>query len=175
MLYTVVLRLPAAAGPRLAARRYATFHALARRVGGVDAHALEMYREYCHCLLASRRNVVDIDKLGDEVFQRASLRPLKSDFPVLNVTATKEPRGIYSRHFADALTLIPTIELLFGKSSGKAGEPVGAPPLRIADIGSGGGFPGIPLAIARPHWRITLVDSVSKKAKVRDCCLYASL
>ena len=53
------------------------------------------------------------------------------------------------RHVADALTLLRLL-------------PAG--PHRLADVGSGGGVPGIPLAIARPDADVTLVESTGKKA-----------
>ena len=69
----------------------------------------------------------------------------------MNLTAVKEAGAAWERHILDALTLLPLL----------AEVPAGA---RLVDIGSGGGVPGIPLAIARPDLRVTLVESTQKKA-----------
>lgn len=69
----------------------------------------------------------------------------------MNLTAIDDPDMAWERHAFDALTLVPLI------SSVPAG-------VRIADIGSGGGLPGIPLAIVRPDLRVTLIESTQKKA-----------
>ncbi len=60
-----------------------------------------------------------------------------------NLTALTDDLSILSLHFADSLTVVPAIQAL---SSGKT--------LRAIDIGTGGGFPGIPLKIALPHLRV---------------------
>jgi 16S rRNA (guanine527-N7)-methyltransferase len=67
-----------------------------------------------------------------------------------NLTAIREPLEMVSHHVLDSLAVIPHLPLQAGAS--------------LADVGSGGGLPGIPLAIARPQWRVTLNDSVEKKA-----------
>lgn len=64
-----------------------------------------------------------------------------------NLTAVRDPQQAISHHLLDALAILPH---------------VGAGPL--LDVGSGGGLPGIPLAIARPDLPVTLVDKVQKKA-----------
>ena len=64
-----------------------------------------------------------------------------------NLTAVKTPEAMITRHLLDSLSVLPYI-------SGP----------HIVDVGSGGGFPGIPIALARPEWQITLVESNSKKA-----------
>ena len=69
----------------------------------------------------------------------------------VNLTAIKDPADAWERHCFDALTLLPCI----------ASVPAGG---RVVDIGSGGGIPGIPLAIARPDLKVTLVESIQKKA-----------
>lgn len=65
-----------------------------------------------------------------------------------NVTAIATPEAIYRRHFLDSLSLA----LVWGDA-----------PQQLIDIGSGGGFPGVPLKILRPELQLTLVDSVGKK------------
>ena len=67
----------------------------------------------------------------------------------MNLTRITDRAQAEVQHVGDSLTLLPFI-------------PIG--PLRIADIGSGGGVPGIPLAIARPEAHFTLVESTKKKA-----------
>src|SRR5438309_9475840 len=65
-----------------------------------------------------------------------------------NLTAIREPLKIVSHHLLDSLAVLPHLP---------AGEHSA-----IADIGSGAGLPGLPLAIARPHWHATLNDSNEK-------------
>lgn len=69
----------------------------------------------------------------------------------MNLTAITDPEIAWERHVLDALTLLPLL----------AGVPAGG---RLVDVGSGGGIPGVPLAIARPDLRITLVEATQKKA-----------
>lgn len=65
----------------------------------------------------------------------------------INLTSIESDREIVIRHFLDSLTPLP-----FVKDS-----------KRLLDIGSGAGFPGIPLKIAAPQLEVTLLDSVEKK------------
>ena len=67
-----------------------------------------------------------------------------------NLTAIREPERMVTHHLLDALAVLPHL-------------PQGAT-MRLLDVGAGGGVPGIPLAIARPGWRLTLIDASSKKA-----------
>jgi 16S rRNA (guanine527-N7)-methyltransferase len=67
-----------------------------------------------------------------------------------NLTAIREPERTVTHHLLDALATLPHLPE--------------AATLRLIDVGSGGGLPGVPLAIARPQWRVTLLDSNRKKA-----------
>lgn len=69
----------------------------------------------------------------------------------MNLTAIVEPAAAWERHALDALSLVPELAAL----------PAGA---RVADLGSGGGVPALPLAIVRPDLAFTLVESTRKKA-----------
>jgi 16S rRNA (guanine527-N7)-methyltransferase len=64
-----------------------------------------------------------------------------------NLTAVRDEAAMVGQHVLDSLAVLPHL----------AGDSV-------ADVGSGGGLPGIPLAIARPDWRVALVESNQKKA-----------
>lgn len=88
----------------------------------------------------------DLDRLG------RFLAMLLDANQQVNLTAIKDPADAWSRHILDALTLLPVL----------AEIPEGA---RVADIGSGGGVPGVPLAIAMPHLHFTLVEATEKKAQ----------
>lgn len=66
-----------------------------------------------------------------------------------NLTAIREPERMITHHLLDALAVLPHLPQGTG--------------LRLLDVGSGGGIPGIPLAIVRPDWHVTLVDAVHKK------------
>jgi 16S rRNA (guanine527-N7)-methyltransferase len=67
-----------------------------------------------------------------------------------NLTAIREPERMITHHLLDSLAVLPHLPSRAG--------------LRMIDIGSGGGLPGIPLAIVRPDWQVTLLDSNFKKA-----------
>lgn len=67
-----------------------------------------------------------------------------------NLTAIRDAEGIRSKHFLDSLTCLPALQ--------------GVPCRRLVDIGTGAGFPGVPLKIAMPQIQLTLVESVGKKA-----------
>jgi len=66
---------------------------------------------------------------------------------VYNLTALRDPEQAISHHLLDSLAILPH---------------VGNGPL--LDVGSGGGLPGIPLAIAKPELSVSMVDTVQKKA-----------
>jgi len=65
---------------------------------------------------------------------------------VYNLTAVRDTERMVSHHLLDSLAAAPFF-----------------PGETVLDVGSGGGLPGIPLAIARPDLRVTLIDSIAKK------------
>ncbi|RMH93738.1 16S rRNA (guanine(527)-N(7))-methyltransferase RsmG [Lysobacter pythonis] len=65
-----------------------------------------------------------------------------------NLTAIRDPREMVGKHLLDSLTMAPFV-----------------PDAPLADLGTGPGLPGIPLAIARPGCAVTLVESNGKKAR----------
>ena len=67
-----------------------------------------------------------------------------------NLTAIRDVEGIHTKHFLDSLSCV-----LAWKDH---------PPRSLIDVGTGAGFPGIPLKILYPSMRLTLVESVGKKA-----------
>jgi 16S rRNA (guanine527-N7)-methyltransferase len=76
---------------------------------------------------------------------------LLRDYEEANVIGTRELRGIILDHILDSLSCF-----LFG--------PLGVA-RRMADVGSGGGLPGVPIKIVAPELRTTLVESTAKKAR----------
>jgi 16S rRNA (guanine527-N7)-methyltransferase len=66
-----------------------------------------------------------------------------------NLTAVRDPLEMVTHHVLDSLVVIPHLPMRHGDA--------------LADVGSGAGLPGIPLAIARPEWRVTLNDASQKK------------
>lgn len=85
----------------------------------------------------------------------AHVRLLLAWNEAINLTSITDPAAIATRHVLDSLAALP---LLAGAGQGSDG-------LGIADIGSGGGFPGLTLAAALPGGRVTLIESVAKKAR----------
>lgn len=69
---------------------------------------------------------------------------------VMNLTAITEPSAVAKLHLLDSLTVLAAADL--------AGK-------RLIDVGCGAGFPGVPIAIASPDTRVTLLDSLGKRVK----------
>ncbi len=67
-----------------------------------------------------------------------------------NLTAIRDLDGVRVKHFLDSLTCLEELRV--------------TPPTRLIDIGTGAGFPGIPLKLIFPNMQLTLVESVGKKA-----------
>ena len=77
-----------------------------------------------------------------------------------NLTAITDRDGIFEKHFADSVSCAQFID----KGS------------RVIDVGSGAGFPGLPIKIARDDINITLLDSLSKRVNfLKDVCLSLDL
>lgn len=68
-----------------------------------------------------------------------------------NLTAIRDKEGIETKHFLDSLTCLMALDL-------------SNTPRSLIDIGTGAGFPGIPLKLMLPQMRLTLVESIQKKA-----------
>ena len=77
-----------------------------------------------------------------------------------NLSAIRERDDIIEKHFIDSL---------YGVSiASEIVEHTSTTPVRLLDIGSGGGFPGIPLKLVMPEIDVTLLDSVGKKVKAMN-------
>ena len=69
----------------------------------------------------------------------------------VNLTAITDPDAVRVRHFLDSLTVIKAVPAAL------------APATRVIDVGTGAGFPGLPLRIVCPHIRLTLLEATGKK------------
>jgi 16S rRNA (guanine527-N7)-methyltransferase len=76
---------------------------------------------------------------------------------VLNLTAVRGRDEAIQRHVDGSLEILPVVRALGGG--------------RVVDVGTGGGFPGVPLAIADPTLEVELVEAREKKARAVEACL----
>jgi 16S rRNA (guanine527-N7)-methyltransferase len=79
---------------------------------------------------------------------------------VYNLTSLRDPAEMLSHHLIDSLTAVRPLQLHVQALA----TPADAAPLRVLDVGSGGGLPGVVLAICMPQLDVTCVDTVNKKA-----------
>lgn len=93
---------------------------------------------------------VELSPVQEESF-RVYARELLIWNERINLTAIREPADIIRKHFLDSLTCTFAWREM-------------EPPASLIDIGTGAGFPGIPLKILMPGLRLTLVESIGKKA-----------
>ena len=82
----------------------------------------------------------------------------------MNLTAITDPKGVAEKHFADSIAALPYLR----------------PGMRVMDVGTGAGFPGVPLLIMKPDIDLTLADSLLKRLSfleilLRELDLKASL
>ena len=70
---------------------------------------------------------------------------------VMNLTGITEYEEVNEKHFVDSLSIVKAVDMNQVKS--------------VIDIGTGAGFPGIPLKIAFPHLKVVLLDSLNKRIK----------
>jgi 16S rRNA (guanine527-N7)-methyltransferase len=102
--------------------------------------------------------LAQLDALGGTPLPRGARDKLAAYLELLakwnrtyNLTAIREAERMITHHLLDSLAVLPHL-----RESGARG-------LSLLDVGSGGGVPAIPLAIARPAWRIVALDSSHKK------------
>lgn len=104
--------------------------------------------------LAAAAETLALD-LTDEQLDRliAYLGLLSKWNKVYNLTAVRDPEAMLTQHLVDSLSLIPPLR-----------RHAADQPLRLMDVGSGGGLPGVVIAICDPTIDVTCVDTVGKKA-----------
>lgn len=88
-----------------------------------------------------------------QVEQFQKLEPLYLEWnEKINVISRKDTDFLYEKHILHSLGIVKVMQF--------------APNTKVLDVGTGGGFPGIPLAIMFPEVEFTLIDSIGKKIKV---------
>ena len=98
-----------------------------------------------------RRYFPDLTSLQFE--QLEALGPLYTDWnSKINVISRKDIDNLYEHHILHSMAIAKVIKF--------------APGTRLADVGTGGGLPGIPMAILFPECSFTLIDSIGKKVRV---------
>lgn len=110
--------------------------------------------EALHLLTEGLRTLSLLDTAGPEpvVPRLAAYLDILLDWNErMNLVGPTDEAGAVSRHLLDSLSALPVL------------DSIAPPEARIADIGSGAGLPGIPVALVRPSYRMTLVERSTKK------------
>lgn len=104
----------------------------------------------CKETLGAQAKEIGLKITADQAEQfQAYLEILLSWNEKMNLTAITDPGEVVEKHFIDSLTLLAHCKL--------------KPGAKIIDVGTGAGFPGVPLKILRPDLELTLLDSLNKR------------
>lgn len=95
-----------------------------------------------------------LDALAYERFEVYYERLIETN-KVMNLTAITEEKEVVEKHFTDSLAALPYLN----------------PDSKVIDVGTGAGFPGVPLLIACPQLKLTLADSLQKRLNFLDSLL----
>jgi 16S rRNA (guanine527-N7)-methyltransferase len=105
-------------------------------------------------LLTSARQI-GLELSPEQLTQFARYRELLLDWNQrINLTAITDPQEVLAKHFLDSLACLFAIP-----------QTEREKPLKLLDVGSGAGFPGLPLQIVFPHWQVTLLEATGKKVR----------
>ena len=108
----------------------------------------------------SESNILDVD-ISDEKKEKLYkfYEILVEKNKVMNLTSITEIKEFTYKHFIDSIALEKIVKDLDSNN------------YNIADLGTGAGFPGIPLAIVYPNLNLTLIDSLNKRIKfIKETC-----
>ncbi len=96
--------------------------------------------------------MLDIELSAGQLKQFDALTDILLDWNQrMNLTGITDPSAVAIKHYLDSLTLAPALPRIAGMS--------------LIDVGTGAGFPGLPIAIVFPKFRVTLMDSTRKKLR----------
>lgn len=111
-----------------------------------------VYPQQCVEYLKKEAEKVDIHLTEAQLQQFSTFyQDLVEKNKVMNLTAITEPGDVTVKHFLDSLSLVRAFTLTEG--------------MKVLDLGTGGGFPGMPLKIANPQVEFVLADSLNKRIK----------
>ena len=104
--------------------------------------------------LAAAAHTLDLNLSDAQLDQLLAYLALISKWnKVYNLTSVRDPQAMLTQHLVDSLSLLPPLR-----------RHIQGATIRLMDVGSGGGLPGVVIAICEPHIHVTCVDAVAKKA-----------